>query len=44
MRANVLADFFIGAQASAEGWPILTRDTRRYRTYFPNVDLLGAEG
>ena len=36
-RANVLADFFIGAQASAEGWAILTRDARRYRTYFPEV-------
>jgi predicted nucleic acid-binding protein len=41
MRANVLADFFIGAQASAEGWPILTRDARRYRTYFPEVALVG---
>jgi predicted nucleic acid-binding protein len=41
-RANVLADFFIGAQVSVEGWPILTRDARRYRTYFPEVALLGA--
>lgn len=40
-RINVLADFFIGAQASAEGWPILTRDARRYRTYFPDVALVG---
>ena len=43
-RTNVLADFFIGAQASAEGWPILTRDARRYRTYFPDVALVGVEG
>ena len=42
--ANVLADFFIGAQASAEGWPILTRDAKRYRTYFPEVALVGIEG
>lgn len=42
-RSNVLADFFIGAQASAEGWPILTRDARRYRTYFPDAVLV-AEG
>jgi predicted nucleic acid-binding protein len=41
-RGNVLADFFIGAQASVEGWPILTRDAKRYRTYFPEVTLLGA--
>jgi predicted nucleic acid-binding protein len=40
-RPNVLADFFIGAQASAEGWPILTRDERRYRGYFPDVALVG---
>jgi predicted nucleic acid-binding protein len=44
MRPNVLADFFIGAQASIEGWPILTRDTRRYRTYFPDVEVLGVSG
>ena len=40
-RPNVFADFFIGAQASAEGWPILTRDARMYRTYFPNIEVLG---
>jgi predicted nucleic acid-binding protein len=40
-RPNVLADFFIGAQASVEAWPILTRDDRRYRTYFPDVALVG---
>ena len=43
-RTNVLADFFIGAQASAEGWPILTRDARRYGTYFPDIALLGVGG
>ena len=40
-RPNVLADFFVGAQASVEGWPILTRDAKRYRTYFPDVVVLG---
>jgi predicted nucleic acid-binding protein len=44
MRTNVLADFFIGAQASDEGWPILTRDVKRYRTYFPDVEVVGARG
>jgi predicted nucleic acid-binding protein len=39
-RTSVLADFFIGAQASAEGWPIVTRDVRRYRAYFPKVTLV----
>jgi hypothetical protein len=41
-RTNVLADFFIGAQASAEGWPIPTRDAERYQTYFPEVRIFGA--
>jgi predicted nucleic acid-binding protein len=40
-RSNVLADFFIGAQAGVEGWPVLTRDDRRYRTYFPQIKVLG---
>jgi predicted nucleic acid-binding protein len=40
LRPNVLADFFIGAHAQIEGLPILTRDTRRYRTYFPDVELI----
>lgn len=39
-RNNVLADFFIGSQASVERWPILTRDNARYRTYFPDVIVL----
>lgn len=40
VRANVLADFFIGAQASVEAWPLLTRDVRLYRKYFPGVSTL----
>ena len=39
-RTNVLADFFIGAHAAVEGWPILTRDPRKYRQYFPSVELV----
>lgn len=35
-----LADFFIGAHAAAAGFTILTRDTARYETYFPNVPLI----
>jgi predicted nucleic acid-binding protein len=41
-RLNVIADFFIGAQASAEGWPLLTRDARLYRSYFPDVAIVEA--
>jgi len=39
-RTSLLADFFIGAHAEAAGLSILTRDPRRYRTYFPNVPLI----
>jgi predicted nucleic acid-binding protein len=39
-RHSVLADFFIGAHAQAAGLKILTRDVRRYRTYFPHVELI----
>jgi predicted nucleic acid-binding protein len=39
-RTGVLPDFFIGAHASLEGWSLLTRDARRYRTYFPKLTLI----
>jgi len=42
-KANVLADFFIGAQASVERFALLTRDVARYRNYFPDVQLLKPE-
>ena len=40
VRSSVLPDFFIGAHATVEQLPLLTRDTRRYRTYFPTVELI----
>lgn len=40
-RTGVLPDFFVGAHAQVAQWPILTRDVRRYRTYFPDVALIG---
>jgi predicted nucleic acid-binding protein len=42
-RTGVLSDFFIGAHAHVTGIPLLTRDTRRYRTYFPDVELITPE-
>ncbi len=39
-RSNVLPDFFIGAHAAVAGLSLLTRDPKRYRTYFPKVDLM----
>jgi predicted nucleic acid-binding protein len=39
-RTGVLPDFFIGAHAAVAGLSLLTRDARRYRTYFPGVGLV----
>ena len=36
----ILPDFFIGAHAQAERLVLLTRDSDRYRTYFPAVQLI----
>jgi predicted nucleic acid-binding protein len=42
-KHNVLGDFFIGAHAAVAGLPVLTRDARRYRSYFPGVKLVTPE-
>ncbi|MDZ4370321.1 MAG: type II toxin-antitoxin system VapC family toxin [Phenylobacterium sp.] len=39
-RTSTLPDFFIGAHAAISGYKLLTRDARRYRTYFPRLDLI----
>lgn len=39
-KAQVLPDFFIGAHAAVRGWSLLTRDARRFRTYFPSLDVI----
>ena len=39
-KQSVLADFFIGAHAAVDGFPVLTRDPRRYRTAFPRLRLV----
>lgn len=39
-RTSPFPDFFIGAHALVENWPLLTRDPKRYRTYFPKLKLI----
>ncbi len=39
-RITILPDFLIGAQASVRGWPILTRDPKRFESYFPEVEIV----
>lgn len=40
IRTSILPDFFIGAHAAVSRCPLLTRDPRRYRSYFPTVELI----
>jgi len=39
-KARPLPDFFIGAHAYVAHLPLLTRDPRRVRTFFPSVRLI----
>jgi predicted nucleic acid-binding protein len=40
VKRSPLPDFFIGAHAAVSGLTLLTRDARRYRTYFPTLRLV----
>lgn len=43
IKRSPLPDFYIGAQAAVLGMNLITRDTSRYRTYFPTVKLISPE-
>lgn len=42
-RRSPLPDFYIGAHAAVAGLTLLTRDARRYRTYFPSLTIISPE-
>jgi hypothetical protein len=39
-RQTILPDFLIGGQAANRGWPILTRDSKRFASYFPELTII----
>jgi predicted nucleic acid-binding protein len=40
VRSAPLPDFYIGAHAALAGYTLLTRDARRYATYFPKLKIV----
>lgn len=40
-RPTPLPDFFIGAHAAVADYTLLTRERRRYKTYYPKLKLIG---
>ena len=39
-RRSPMPDFYIGAHAAIAGFTLLTRDARRYRSYFPKLRII----
>ncbi len=39
-RRSPRPDFYIGARAAIAGLTLLTRDAKRYRTYFPSLQII----
>lgn len=40
LRTVPVPDFYIGAHAAVSGLRLMTRDARRYASYFPTVELI----
>lgn len=43
VKRSPLPDFYIGAHAAIAGLQLLTRDPRRYREYYPGLELIAPE-
>ena len=43
VKRSPLPDFYIGAHAAIAGLKLLTRDPRRYREYYPGLQLIAPE-
>ena len=43
VRDRVLPDFLIGAHAMQKNYRLLTRDGRRYRAYFPKLEIIAPD-
>jgi predicted nucleic acid-binding protein len=39
-KRSPMPDFYIGAHAAVAGYRLLTRDARRYRAYYPTVEII----
>jgi predicted nucleic acid-binding protein len=42
-RERTLPDFLIGAHATVSGHRLLTRDPKRYRAYFPSLNIVAPD-
>jgi predicted nucleic acid-binding protein len=39
-KSSTLPDFFIGAHAAVSSFDLITRNSARYKTYFPGIELI----